>query len=306
MSVVQRAGLAPVTLCSHVLLASRVLMVRPAAFGFSVEAAASNVFQRGRDEEPTGVQALALAEFDGAVEALRAAGVTVEVALDNAQPAKPDAVFPNNWVSWNPDGSVILYPLALPSRRAERRREVWSWVRPGARLVDLGDLETDGAFVEGTGSLVFDHEARVAYACRSARTTDAGVHAVCQALDYTPVLFDAALDGVALYHTNVALALGPGFALWFGAGAGEGRAEVEARLVASGRRIVQLSASQVRSYCGNALALRGREPVMVMSRTASDALLDDIGRRVVLEIPTIERVGGGSARCMLAEVFEGG
>lgn len=283
-------------------LARTVLMVRPAAFGFSADAADSNVFQH-RPTEP--VHVAALAEFDGVVAALRAEGVEVIVVEDTPSPPKPDAVFPNNWVSCHAEGTRIVYPMAVPSRRAERRADVLAML--GGRVVDLSGLEAAGSFVEGTGSLVFDHGAKVAYACRSARTTDAGVAAVCAVLGYRPVAFTCELDGTGVYHTNVVLALTPGLALWFGAGAGEGRERVEAELRAAGRELLVLTEAQVRSFCGNVLAVQGANgPVTVLSRTAwaafTPAQRERLGRVCVVDVPTIERVGGGGARCMLAEV----
>lgn len=285
-------------------LTSSVLMVRPAAFGFSEEAAASNVFQQRPDLGPASVATLAVQEFDRVVVQLRGAGITVRVVEDGEEPQKPDAVFPNNWVSWMPDGAAVVYPMAVPSRRAERRGDILP-----AMVSDHSALEVTGAFVEGTGSLVFDHANRVAYACRSPRTVESGVRIVCGSIGYDTVLFDASLDAAPVYHTNVVLALGPDWAVWFGAGAAVGRAAVEHALQRSGRTLIQIDERQVRAYCGNVLVLRGSSgPVTVMSRTASTALSagqrDRMGPAVIVDIPTIEQVGGGSARCMLAEVFE--
>lgn len=291
-------------------------MVRPAAFGFSEDAAASNVFQQRPDVEPARVAELAVEEFDRMVVQLREVGVTVRVVQDSENPKKPDAVFPNNWVSWMPDGSVIVYPMAVPSRRAEKRGDILP--APGISAVtDHSDLEAAGAFVEGTGSLVFDHANRVAYACRSPRTVESGVRRICEGIGYQPLLFDAALDGAPVYHTNVVLGLGPDWAVWLGAGESpaatpsQGREAVEHALRASGRSLIELNEAQVRAYCGNVLTLRGADgPVTVMSRTAWRAFSvvqrDQLGSALIVDIPTIERVGGGSARCMLAEVYEPG
>lgn len=278
------------------MLTSRVRMVRPAAFGFSVEAAASNVFQRRSSLESGAVQARALAEFDGAVATLRAAGVEVLVAEDTPNPPKPDAVFPNNWFSTHPDGTAVLYPMAVPGRRAERRPEL---VPPARRVIDLSPLETTGAFLEGTGSLVLDHDRRLAYACLSPRTTPAGLAAFAEATGYTPVVFEYTLDGAPVYHTNVVLALGPDVALL-----GE---EASPRPDLGDREVVLLSAPQLRAYAGNALWLATPAPRMVMSRTGWGTLSESqrrpLGEPILLDIPTIETVGGGSARCMLAELF---
>ena len=287
------------------VLASTVLMVRPAAFGFSEQAAASNVFQQRDDGGADAVQARALAEFDGVVASVRAAGVTVRVVDDTDQPQKPDAVFPNNWVSWRPGPTpaAVVYPMAVPSRRAERRRDVLP-----AAVLDLSGLEAEGAFVEGTGSLVYDHDARLAFACRSPRTTDAGVSAVCRALGYTPVIFDCAVDGVPVYHTNVVLALGPGWAVWFRAGMPDDATRDAVAAALGDRALLALTADQVHHYCGNLLALQGPDgPVTVLSRTAwaafTPAQRARLGSLCIVDIPTIERVGGGSARCMLAEMY---
>lgn len=287
-------------------MSNSVLMVRPAAFGYSAEAAESNAFQHPATEPPALVQAHALAEFDAMVDQLRGEGIRVLVADDVPDPPRSDAVFPNNWVSCQPDGTRIVYPMAVASRRAERRSEVLGLL--GGRTVDLTDLEADGHYVEGTGSLVFDHANKVAYACRSPRTTEVGVRRVCAVTGYEPVLFDSALDGQAVYHTNVVLALTPRVAVWFGEGAGVGRAAVEARLEGSGRRVLPITEGQVRAFCGNVLALHGAAgPVTVLSDTAWAAFTpdqrDQIGRVLIVHVPTIERIGGGGARCMMAEVW---
>ncbi len=284
-------------------LASTVLMVRPACFAFSEEAAASNLFQRRLDVPAHRLAALAVEEFDRMVVQLREEGITVRVVEDTPDPPKPDAVFPNNWVSWMPDGRAIVYPMAVPSRRAEKRRDILP-----DRVVDWSMLEDRGLFVEGTGSLVFDHENRLAYACRSPRTVDMATWIVATKLGYTSSGFDARLDGAAVYHTNVVLGLGVDWAVWFGDGATRGRHAVEGRLQDTGRRLISLTAAQVRAYCGNVLTLRGAHgPVTVLSRTAWEAFRpeqrDQLGRVVIVAIPTIETVGGGSARCMMAEVF---
>lgn len=287
-------------------LTNSVLMVRPAAFGYSAEAAGSNAFQHVATEPPALVQTHALAEFDAMVDQLRGEGIRVLVADDAPDPPRPDAVFPNNWVSCQPDGTRIVYPMAVASRRAERRSEVLDLLGGGA--VDLTDLEADGHYVEGTGSLVFDHANKVAYACRSPRTTEVGVRRVCTTIGYEPMFFDCVLDGQAVYHTNVVLAVTPRVAVWFGAGAGVGRSAIEARLATSGRRVLQITADQVRAFCGNVLALTGAAgPVTVLSETAWAAFTpdqrDQIGRVLIVRVPTIERIGGGGARCMMAEVW---
>jgi len=291
------------------MYARSVLVVRPACFGWSADTAATNGFQQppsaGEDVAGRG-----RAELDGVVAALRAEGVRVEVLEDRPSPVCPDAVFPNNWFSTHPDGTALLYPMAPPSRRAERRPEVVAALPGVRRLVDLSALEAAGAFLEGTGSLVMDVVRGRAWACRSPRTTDAGLDAWVRASGMVVHRFDAALDGAPVYHTNVLLALGPDWAVL-----GEelvhpaDRAPLRASLASTGREVLPLSAAEVRAYAGNLLVLEGAHgPVTVASRTAADALgprLARLGRVCVVDIPTLERVGGGSARCLLAELWTG-
>ncbi len=294
------------------VLAPAVLLVRPACFGFNAEAAATNRFARA--EATPGVAARARGELDQAAERIRAAGVRVIVAEDSPDPPKPDAVFPNNWVSFPPGGGTVLYPMAPPSRRAERRDAVVELARGVGwrrRLLDLTGLEASGGFLEGTGSLVLDHDARSGFAARSPRTTEAGIAAFEAKTGYRILRFESALDGVAIYHTNVMLALGPAVALVGTSLVGGGREPLLEHLAASGRRILELEGAQVAGFAANVLWLAGPDgPVVVMSRRAEAALTRDqlvaMGPRVVVDIPTIEDVGGGSARCLLAEVFAAG
>ena len=301
--------------------AGAVCMVRPAAFGFNAETAASNRFQSGDALDPVRDAAAAREEFNALVTRLRGAGVRVLVVEDSPFPPKPDAVFPNNWVSFHADGTVVLYPMQSPSRRRERRRELVDAVSAQLgfverRRVDLTSHEAEGRFLEGTGSLVLDHGERLAYACRSPRTDEALVRDWCQQLEYEPVLFDAATpDGAAVYHTNVLLWIGEA-AVGVGADwiASEDRERVLSTLEAAGRDIIALPDAALQAFGGNMLEVRcadgdaGR--ALVLSATA-EAALDDMTRErlaattdrlVVADVSTIERRGGGSVRCMLAEV----
>ncbi len=299
--------------------ARAVLMVRPAGFGFNPQTAASNVFQHEpAATEPIDPQAGALAEFAAVAGALDQAGIEVIVAADSVIPLKPDAVFPNNWVSFHGDGSVVLYPLLAVNRRLERREAVIEQVvRDGrfhvTRNVDLSYREGDGKYLEGTGSLVLDRRTRVAYASLSPRTDLDVLAEFAQRMDYEAVAFDAADEaGQPIYHTNVLMAVGTRFAVLCGAAMvnPRQRAAVFGKLAASGREIVDISLPQMRAFAGNCLELSPpRGTMIVMSQTAWGAL-DTAQRRVLaghgevlrVEIPTIERYGGGSVRCMLAEV----
>lgn len=294
-------------------------MVEPASFGFNAETAGSNRFQNQTGGSADSVAIAARAEFAALTAALRATGIGVAVAEDSVTPAKPDAVFPNNWVSFHRDGSVVLYPMHSTSRRAERREAVIDAVKSQLgfierRRIDLTAEEQRGRFLEGTGSLVLDHNARVAYACRSPRTDESLVNEWARLMDYEPFVFDAATpDGTPVYHTNVVL--------WIGArvaGAGldwvpvEQRAALRTRLGAGGREVLWLQGRQLQAFAGNMLELQDRsgKQHLVMSATAA-ASLDMDQQRMLREaevapligsIPTIEKVGGGSVRCMLAEV----
>lgn len=297
-----------------------VLMVRPAAFGWNPETAGSNAFQRP-DSGPAELrQAHARAEFDGLVEALASAGTTV-FALDEPGPdACADAVFPNNWVSLHQDGTVVLYPMMAPSRRRERRVELIARLEEQGgyaveRLVDLTHHELAGRFLEGTGSAVFDHVARVAYACRSRRTDERVLCELCEELGYEPLAFDATdQSGVPIYHTNVMLSIGTRSAIVCGpAIAGPHRGLLLERLQAGGRRVVNIDHAQMAAFCGNALELQsaGGTAVLALSSSAWQAfgaaareqLCDCVDTVVAAPVPTIEQLGGGSVRCMIAEVF---
>lgn len=300
--------------------ADTVLMVRPADFGWNPETAASNVFQQRASAAPGPVREQALAEFDGLAAALSAAGARV-FAFDEAGPvACPDAVFPNNWVSLHHDGTVVLYPMMAASRRMERRTELIVRLEQQGghavrRLVDLTHHELAGRFLEGTGSVVFDHVARVAYACRSPRTDDTVLAELCDELGYEPVPFDAADEsGVPVYHTNVMLAIGTRSVIVCGAAiAPRQRESLLGRLQAGGRQAVNIDHAQMAQFAGNALELRtaGGASVLALSARAWQAF-SPAGREVLrgcvdhvaaVPVPTIEKLGGGSVRCMIAEVF---
>jgi hypothetical protein len=298
-------------------VASTVLMVRPARFGANPETADSNRFQRSVSRPDDA--AAAVREFEGLVERLADAGVGVQVSEDTPEPAKPDACFPNNWVSFHADGSVVLYPMMAPSRRAERRREpIVQLERAGfrtARTIDLSPLEARGEYLEGTGSLVLDRPSRIAYACRSPRTTAAALAEFSAALGYRIVSFDAlGPDGRPAYHTNVLMAIGEGFALVCAEAIRDAsrRAAVLGELEQAGREVIEIDAAEMNGFAGNMLALATASgaPLVAASSAAWQSLALDKRRRleahaavVTAPIPTIERLGGGSVRCMIAEVF---
>ena len=297
--------------------ADAVLLVRPASFGFNAEAAKTNVFSHA-SKNPD-FAAKAMGEFDGLARRLSDAGVEVLILDDEAKPPpRPDAVFPNNWFSTHRDGTLVVYPMSTPPRRLERRVDaVRALVEASGftveRIVDLTAHENEGRFLEGTGSLILDRPRRRAYANRSLRTDAEVVRAFDEALGYSTFLFDA-FDpgGRPIYHTNVLLSLGTRFAvLCVEAVAPKDRAPLIEAIEASGRSIVELSFAQLRRFGCNLLELRSRsgDPVIALSSAARAKLephqlraLESFGELVDAPIPTIEAVGGGSVRCMIAEI----
>lgn len=300
-----------------------LLLVEPVAFGFNAETASTNSFQNHSGLPAASIAVAAREEFRSFVTTLRSAGLPLAVAIDSIEPAKPDAVFPNNWVSFHADGTVVLYPMHDPNRRAERREAVIDAAKEQlgfreTRRIDLSGEESHGRFLEGTGSLVLDHRNRVAYACRSPRTSDELVREWARLMNYEPCLFDAATpDGKPVYHTNVVLWLGEAVA---GVGldwvSPAQRAALVDKLRGNGHELLKLTDRQLRHFAGNMLevVMNGRRR-LIASSAASGSLHQDQLRQlaaagcelVTASIPVIERHGGGSVRCMLAQVpLQGG
>ena len=299
-------------------------MVRPASFGYNPETAATNRFQQQSASATGGEAVAARRELESFADALISEGVRVCVVEDTAEPPKPDAVFPNNWVSFHEDGSVVLYPMQAESRRRECRREIIDEAadRLGfrvARVLDLTSHEAHGRYLEGTGSLVLDHTERTAYACISPRTHREVVEEWARELGYEPIVFSAVdRAGVPLYHTNVLMCVGEKAAIvGTEAIAPADRGRVIERLRATGREVIEIGHGEIERFAGNMLELGtwdealGDYRVLVMSETARHALSAEAFARLsactdevlAVPIPTIERLGGGSVRCMLAEVF---
>lgn len=295
-----------------------LLMIRPDAFGFNEETAASNEFQNVPTESSDVVRGRAIAEFETMVLQLQHEGIHVVVipSRDNT----PDAVFPNNWLSFHDNGTAVLYPMLAPNRRAERQFDTAMSALSGfvnrneIQVVDLTHLEDEGKFLEGTGSLVFDRRNGVAFAVESPRTTLAALKVFCDELDMKPVVFHATgTEGKPIYHTNVVMGIGDGFSVVCIEAIEDSneRANVILHLEKNGA-IVPISKDQMDAFCGNIMhvqSIDGKKKI-IMSQAARDAFTDDqkeilknFGDLVAVSIPTIESVGGGSARCMVAEVF---
>ena len=288
-------------------------MVEPAAFGFHAEAAESNTFARA------GVEAAdaAISEFHGLAEALARAGVEILKLEDSEEPKKPDAIFPNNWVSFHEDGTVVLYPMATEARRLERNFEGLRnlLVKAGfdiRNVIDLSFHERHGHFLEGTGSLILDRPQRRAYANLSPRTDAVVIADFDDRLDYSTLVFDARdRSGKPIYHTNVLMSLGVRFAVLCNEAVAEEYREVLiGEIESSGRTLIEVDYEQMRQFGCNVIELRGSGgPVIALSSAARRSFrpdqlrsLESFGELVEAGIPTIEAVGGGSVRCMIADV----
>ncbi|QQR86490.1 MAG: amidinotransferase [Flavobacteriales bacterium] len=300
-------------------LASDVILIRPVGFGYDPETAATNPFQRQRNDPE--VRAAAEREFDGLLSALDNAGIGITV-LDPVDPTAPNAVFPNNWFSTHEDGTVVLYPMCTPSRRRERDRMLDESLEALGfrvrRMIDLTTLEADDRFLEGTGSLVIDRMRGVAYAAMGPRTTERAINFWCGALRCGPVPFlatmDGTLTGTPVYHTNVLMSIGEKFAVVCldAIPYPVERDDVRDELGRGGKEIIAITREQMMGYVANLLQLKNTkgDAFIFLSRTAFNLLkpeqrqaLERQGRLVPVDIPTIEEVGGGSVRCMIAENF---
>ncbi|MDF2398699.1 amidinotransferase [Pseudomonas sp. 3MA1] len=294
-----------------------VLMIRPTRFAFNQDTADNNHFQRppGAAED---VQAKAQQEFDGYVATLREHGVRVLVHEDSAAPHTPDSIFPNNCWSSHPDGTLVLYPMQGRNRRLERYKGVLAHLHAQyqvTRTLDLTPLEQQESFLEGTGSMVLDRQQRICYAGYSTRTHARALDQLVEHLGYELCAFHARdRQGVPIYHTNVMMSVGSQLALACLLALDDGgeRAALRQRLESSGKQLLPLTWAQLESFAGNMLEVHNSagEPLLVMSRSAWRSL-DAEQRRLIerhvqplpVNIDTIERIGGGSARCMLAEIY---
>jgi hypothetical protein len=302
--------------------ASTLLMVRPANFGFNPETAENNFYQKTDERPADEINELARKEFDGFVALLRDQGVEVVVAEDSPLPVKTDAVFPNNWFSTHPDGKVILYPMYSPNRRLERRKDLIEQLMALGftvnEVVDLSFFEDSEQYMEGTGSMVIDHQAKVIYACYSQRTHPIPLDYVAKLLGYQVLGFDSVqeINGQIspIYHTNVMMHIGTDLAVVCLESIPKlsERQQVQDSLTQSGKKVIPITAKQKFNFAGNMLEVSngGGEKFTVMSQTALDSLT--VGQIQQIEkyttiispaIPTIEKLGGGSARCMMAEIF---
>ena len=296
-----------------------VLMIEPAAFGFNAETAQNNYFQVNSENAET--QNRALQEFNNFVEKLRSKGINVITMKDTLEPHTPDSIFPNNWISMHQDGTVVLYPMCAVNRRWERRNDILEILKRNfsvKEIIDFSAPENDGKFLEGTGSMIFDHDNKLAYGSVSLRLDEQLFREFCEKFGFTPVVFHsyqtANNERLPIYHTNVMMCVADQFVVICLDCIDDEteRVNVVNAIVNSGKEIIEISESQMQRFAGNMLQLQNPEgkKFLVMSLSAYQSLtpeqilnIEKYSEIIYSDLETIETNGGGSARCMLAEVF---
>jgi hypothetical protein len=297
-------------------------MIEPVCFRYNEQTAVNNYYQQVIEGlTPAGTQEKALGEFNAFVEKLRAQGVNVVVITDTKEPDTPDSIFPNNWVSFHRDGTVALYPMCAENRRDERREDILEKLVDDhgfdlQEIKDFTEFETHDKFLEGTGSMILDRENRLCYAAISIRTDEQAVIQFCDEFAYEPICFTSNQDvngeRLAIYHTNVMMCVANDFAVICldTIDEAEEHQKVVDSLINSGKEIITISESQKNRFAGNMLQVMGDQPYLVMSKSAYESLTDSQIAAIEKHCPiihssldTIEACGGGSARCMMAELF---
>ncbi len=300
---------------------SRVLMIRPVSFKRNEQTVSTNFYQKNTDESDFLTQQKALKEFDSLVKYLKEIGVNVIVVQDTKKPETPDAIFPNNWISFHKNKTVCVYPMFAKNRRLERREDILKLVESKGfsikNIIDYTVAETESVYLEGTGSMVLDRENKIAYCALSARSNEELFIEFCEDLEYTPVIFTAyhSVNGkrLPIYHTNVMMSVSNSFVMVCldAIDAKKERKQVLKFLKQSDKEIIHLTENQIANFAGNTLELQGKDAkYLVMSKTAKQSLSNEqinqilkYDKILVADVATIEKNGGGSVRCMLAEVF---
>lgn len=299
-------------------VASTVLMIRPAAFGYNTETAANNVFQSKSELSQKDIQQKAEEEFDAFVNTLRKKNIEVIVVQDTAKPIKPDAVFPNNWFCTLQDGTLAVFPMYAPNRRNEKRDDMLQQLVQQYNTRDVEDwseYEAESLFLEGTGSMIIDHEHKIIYACLSPRTNKTVLEKFAHAHGYKAITFYSKDEnGVEVYHTNVIMHIGETYAVICLESITDEieRIAVSQLLTSTGHEIIPITLQQVHDYAGNMLQVKNSkgDKYTILSKKAHKSLTKeqkDILKvhtnLLPVDITTIETIGGGSVRCMLAEIF---
>jgi hypothetical protein len=295
---------------------NHLLMIRPFSFMYNAETAVNNSFQVASNDANVSIKALE--EFDAFVIKLTEKGIDVTVVQDNATPFTPDAIFPNNWVSFHSNGFVILYPMFATNRRLERKPHVLEAIREKFTIkntIDFSVYESNQFYLEGTGSMVLDRGNQIAYACLSQRTNKLVLKEFCKTMNYTPILFTADDEnGGNIYHTNVMMCVADKYVVICldSITADFEKAYVIKAIESSGKQIIDISYNQLNHFAGNMLQVCNSDgqPYLVMSSQAFSSLsseqiaaIEQYNPIIHSDIKTIETNGGGSARCMMAEVF---
>jgi len=291
-------------------------MIRPVNFGFNEQTSGNNAFQVRGDEE--NARSKAIKEFDEFAELLRSNGVDLSVVEDTPEPHTPDSVFPNNWFSTHEGGTLVLYPMYAPNRREERKPSVINFIKENfkvKRVVDLTGNEKSELFLEGTGSMIIDRDHNLVYACRSPRTDEKVLEQFCEELDYDYFLFGASdASGNDIYHTNVMMCVGTEYVVVCLDAVKDidERENLIGLIEESDKEIVEISLEQMSKFAGNMLEVKSKEgeKLLVMSKRAYNSLnqeqvdtLQKYCRIISPNLTTIENNGGGSARCMMAEIY---
>lgn len=298
-------------------LASTILMIRPAAFGFNEETAENNFFQH-KPSSDLSVQQSVVEEFDNMVTELRNHNIEVIVVDDTPDPVKPDAVFPNNWFCTSPEGIISIFPLYSRNRRAEKREDILKMLSERFVVKDVQDwskYEDEDRFLEGTGSMVMDHDNKMIYAAVSERTSIPVLEKFASTNGYQAIVFIATdKNGKPVYHTNVVMTLGENFAVLCEEAIDEEWELIAVRqlLESTGHTIIPITKEQMHAFAGNMLQVKntGGEKFLLMSQTAYDSLkkeqirmLEAYAKLLPIAVPTIENIEGGSVSCMIAEIF---
>ncbi len=293
-----------------------ILMVRPFQFYFNQQTAVNNFFQSNINIE--NANELAIAEFDAMVEQLRAYQIKIKVVQDTKDPSTPDSIFPNNWISTHPDGTLCLYPMYAENRRAERKLNVIEFLQANYKienLLDLTDFEKEGKFLEGTGSMVLDHQNKMAYGCLSERLNKEAFTYWCDKMQFKPISFKAE-DNKAqpIYHTNVMMCMGNQFVVICLESIPNEleKQNVLESFLQTNKEVITISQDQLNHFAGNMLQVFDlfEKPHLIMSKRAYTSLhvaqlksLEKYNTLIPISIPTIEALGGGSTRCMMAEIY---
>ncbi|HEY5822834.1 MAG TPA: arginine deiminase-related protein [Cyclobacteriaceae bacterium] len=294
-----------------------LLMVRPASFGYNAETAASNAFQKLPKENLIAIQKLALEEFENAVRILNNNGIGI-IVISDTDSVKPDAIFPNNWISTHVNGLIITYPMLAPNRRIERRGDVIEELKNRfivKEVWDISDNEKSNRFLEGTGSIVFDHFNQVAYACLSPRTNEELLAELCKKIGYEAIVFHAVDEkNNSIYHTNVMMWVGEMVAAVCldAVRSEEDQEKILSKLAETNHKIIAISYQQMNAFAGNMFEVKNKkgEAFILMSQTAFQSLLPGqlneitkYAEPLIIRIDTIETYGGGGIRCMVAGIY---